>query len=97
MYDQISPANADAVGLITREPLGVVGCVLPWNFPLMMLAWKIAPALAGGNSVIVKPAEQTSMTALRVAELATEAGIPQEFSMSSQEKDQMLVNQWGDI
>ena len=76
MYDQISPANADSVGLITREPLGVVGCVLPWNFPLMMLAWKIAPALAGGNSVIVKPAEQTSMTALRVAELATEAGIP---------------------
>ncbi|MDB4139514.1 aldehyde dehydrogenase [Candidatus Thioglobus sp.] len=76
MYDQISPANEDAVGLITREPLGVVGCVLPWNFPLMMLAWKIAPALAGGNSVIVKPAEQTSMTALRVAELATEAGIP---------------------
>ena len=76
IYDQISPANADAVGLITREPLGVVGCVLPWNFPLMMLAWKIAPALAGGNSVIVKPAEQTSMTALRVAELASEAGIP---------------------
>ena len=76
LYDQISPANSDAVGLITREPLGVVGCVLPWNFPLMMLAWKIAPALAGGNSVIVKPAEQTSMTALRVAELATEAGIP---------------------
>ncbi|MDC1450058.1 aldehyde dehydrogenase [Candidatus Thioglobus sp.] len=76
MYDQISPANVDAVGLITREPLGVVGCVLPWNFPLMMLAWKIAPALAGGNSVIVKPAEQTSMTALRVAELATKAGIP---------------------
>ena len=76
MYDQISPAKVDAVGLITREPLGVVGCVLPWNFPLMMLAWKIAPALAGGNSVIVKPAEQTSMTALRVAELATEAGIP---------------------
>ena len=76
IYDQVSPANADAVGLITREPLGVVGCVLPWNFPLMMLAWKIAPALAGGNSVIVKPAEQTSMTALRVAELATEAGIP---------------------
>jgi len=76
IYDQVSPANADAVGLITREPLGVVGCVLPWNFPLMMLAWKIAPALAGGNSVIVKPAEQTSMTALRVAELASEAGIP---------------------
>ena len=76
IYDQVSPTNDDAVGLITREPLGVVGCVLPWNFPLMMLAWKIAPALAGGNSVIVKPAEQTSMTALRIAELASEAGIP---------------------
>ncbi len=76
IYDQISPANPDGIGLIVREPLGVVGCVLPWNFPLMMLAWKIAPALAGGNSIIVKPAEQTSMTALRVGELALEAGIP---------------------
>lgn len=76
LYDQMSPANADGIGLITREPLGVVGCVLPWNFPLMMLAWKIGPALAGGNSVLVKPAEQTSMTALRIAELALEAGIP---------------------
>ena len=76
IYDQISPSNVDAVGLIIREPIGVVGCVLPWNFPLMMLAWKIAPALAGGNSVIVKPAEQTSMTALKVAELAIDAGIP---------------------
>lgn len=76
MYDQVSPANADGIGLIVREPLGVVACVLPWNFPLMMLAWKIGPALAGGNSVIVKPAEQTSMTALRIAELAYEAGVP---------------------
>ena len=76
LYDQIAPANADGIGLIVREPLGVVACVLPWNFPLMMLAWKIAPALAGGNSVIVKPAEQTSMTALRVGELAIEAGLP---------------------
>jgi 4-(gamma-glutamylamino)butanal dehydrogenase len=76
IYDQMSPATNDAVGLIMREPLGVVGCVLPWNFPLMMLAWKIAPALAGGNSVLVKPAEQTSMTALRAAELAHQAGIP---------------------
>ena len=76
MYDQISPANADGIGLIVREAMGVVACVLPWNFPLMMLAWKIAPALAGGNSVIVKPAEQTSMTALRIGELAFEAGIP---------------------
>lgn len=76
LYDQMSPANSGGIGLIVREPLGVVGCVLPWNFPLMMLAWKIGPALAGGNSVLVKPAEQTSMTALRVAELAHEAGIP---------------------
>ena len=76
MYDQISPTNADSIGLIVREPLGVVACVLPWNFPLMMLAWKIGPALAGGNSVIVKPAEQTSMTAIRIGELAYQAGIP---------------------
>ncbi len=76
LYDQISPSGDDALGLIVREPIGVVGCVLPWNFPLMMLAWKIGPALASGNSVIVKPAEQTSLTALRVAELAMEAGIP---------------------
>lgn len=76
IYDQLSPSGDDAVGMIVREPAGVVACVLPWNFPLMMLAWKIGPALASGNSVIVKPAEQTSMTALRVAELAREAGIP---------------------
>ena len=62
LYDQISPSGDDALGLIVKEPLGVVACVLPWNFPLMMLAWKIGPALAAGNSVIVKPAEQTSMS-----------------------------------
>ncbi|MEG9862214.1 MAG: aldehyde dehydrogenase [Parvularculales bacterium] len=77
LYDQMSPSDGNAVGMIIREPSGVVGCVLPWNFPLMMLAWKIGPALAGGNSVIVKPAELTSMTALKVAELALEAGIPE--------------------
>lgn len=76
IYDQISPSNESGIGLIVREPIGVVGAVLPWNFPLMMLAWKIGPALATGNSVIVKPAEQTSLTTLRVAELAFEAGIP---------------------
>jgi 4-(gamma-glutamylamino)butanal dehydrogenase len=76
IYDQVSPSGDDAAGLIVREPIGVVACVLPWNFPLQMLAWKIGPALAAGNSVVVKPAEQTSMTALRVAELATEAGVP---------------------
>jgi gamma-glutamyl-gamma-aminobutyraldehyde dehydrogenase len=62
--------------MIVREPVGVVGLVLPWNFPLLMLAWKIGPALAAGCSVIVKPAEETSLTTLRVAELAMEAGIP---------------------
>jgi gamma-glutamyl-gamma-aminobutyraldehyde dehydrogenase len=76
IYDQVAPAGDDAVAMIVREPIGVVACILPWNFPLLMLAWKIGPALAAGNSVIVKPAEQTSMTALRVAELAREAGIP---------------------
>jgi 4-(gamma-glutamylamino)butanal dehydrogenase len=77
LYDQISPSGDNALGLIVREPVGVVACVLPWNFPLMMLAWKIGPALSAGNSVIVKPAEQTSMSALKVAELAVEAGIPE--------------------
>ena len=76
IYDQTGPSGDGAISMIVREPIGVVGAVLPWNFPLLMLAWKIGPALAAGCSVIVKPAEQTSMTALRVAELAAEAGLP---------------------
>ncbi|MGB1161361.1 MAG: aldehyde dehydrogenase [Alphaproteobacteria bacterium] len=76
IYDQTGPSGDGAISMIVREPIGVVGAVLPWNFPLLMLAWKIGPALAAGCSVIVKPAEQTSMTALRVAELAAEAGVP---------------------
>jgi gamma-glutamyl-gamma-aminobutyraldehyde dehydrogenase len=76
LYDQSAPVGEDALALILREPVGVAACVLPWNFPLMMLAWKIGPALASGCSVIVKPAEQTSLSALRVAELAMEAGVP---------------------
>jgi gamma-glutamyl-gamma-aminobutyraldehyde dehydrogenase len=76
LYDQIAPSSPDGLGLIVREPIGVVAAVLPWNFPLMMMAWKIGPALATGNSVIVKPAEQTSLTALRLASLANEAGVP---------------------
>jgi 4-(gamma-glutamylamino)butanal dehydrogenase len=76
IYDQVAPASNDHIAMILREPVGVVGLVLPWNFPLLMLAWKIAPALAAGCSVIVKPAEETSLTALRVAELAVEAGVP---------------------
>ncbi len=76
IYDQTAPTGDDALALVVREPIGVVGVVIPWNFPMLMLAWKIGPALAAGNSVIVKPAEQTSITALRVAELAAEAGVP---------------------
>lgn len=76
IYDQTSPASDEHIAMIVREPIGVVGLVLPWNFPLLMMAWKIGPALAAGNSVVVKPAEETSMTALRLAELAMEAGIP---------------------
>lgn len=76
IYDQVSPASDNHIAMVVREPVGVVGLVLPWNFPLLMLAWKIGPALAAGCSVIVKPAEETSLTALRIAELAMEAGIP---------------------
>src|SRR6056297_4082822 len=76
IYDQLSPASDDHIAMVVREPIGVAGLVLPWNFPLLMLAWKIGPALAAGCSVIVKPAEETSLTALRVAELAHEAGLP---------------------
>lgn len=76
IYDQVSPASDNHIAMVVREPVGVVSLVLPWNFPLLMLAWKIGPALAAGNSVIVKPAKETPLTALRVAELAMEAGIP---------------------
>lgn len=70
------PVAAPGVSLTFREPLGVCGLILPWNYPLVIAAWKIAPALAMGNTVVVKPAEQTPLTTLRLAELALEAGIP---------------------
>jgi len=76
LYDRISPTGPENLGMIVREPVGVVGCVVPWNFPAQMVAWKIGPALAAGNSVVLKPAEQTSLSALRMAELAAEAGLP---------------------
>jgi len=76
-YDEVAPTGDEALAFVTREPLGVVGAVVPWNFPLMMAAWKLGPALATGNSVILKPAEQSPLTALRVAELAVEAGVPE--------------------
>ena len=76
VYDEIAPTGPEARALITREPLGVIGIVVPWNFPMLMACWKLGPALATGNSVVVKPAEQSPLTALRLAELAIEAGIP---------------------
>ncbi|WP_170775592.1 aldehyde dehydrogenase [Ruegeria lacuscaerulensis] len=76
IYDQVSPASDDHIAMVVREPIGVVGLVLPWNFPLLMLAWKIGPALAAGCSLVIKPAAETTLTALRVAELAMEAGVP---------------------
>ena len=76
VYGEIAPTGADALAMIGREPLGVVGAVVPWNYPLIITAWKLAPALATGNSVVLKPAEQSPLTALALAELAAEAGVP---------------------
>ncbi len=76
VYDEIAPTARNAVAMIYREPLGVVGAVVPWNFPLLMASWKLGPALAVGNSVVLKPAEQSPLTALRLAGLAAEAGLP---------------------
>jgi len=76
LYDQVAPTASNVLATITRVPLGVVAAVVPWNFPLDMAAWKLAPALAAGNSVVLKPAEQSPFSALRLAELALEAGIP---------------------
>ncbi len=77
LYDEIAPTGPEAISLIRREPLGVVAAVVPWNFPLLMASWKIGPALATGNSLVLKPAEQSPLTAIRVAELAAEAGLPE--------------------
>ena len=76
VYDEIAPAPRTALALITREPVGVVGAIVPWNYPMLMACWKIAPTLAAGNSLVLKPSEKSSLTALKLAELALEAGIP---------------------
>jgi len=76
IYDEVAPTARDALATITREPLGVVGAIVPWNFPMIMAAWKLGPALAAGNSVVLKPSEKSPLTALRLAELALEAGLP---------------------
>jgi acyl-CoA reductase-like NAD-dependent aldehyde dehydrogenase len=75
-FGKVAPTAEATVALIVKEPIGVVGLVLPWNFPLLMAAWKLAPALAAGCSAVLKPAEQTPLTALRLGELAIEAGLP---------------------
>jgi len=77
LYDEIAPAGPGNLAMVRREPLGVVGAIVPWNFPLEMASWKLAPALALGNSVVLKPAEQSPLSALRLAELAVEAGVPE--------------------
>jgi acyl-CoA reductase-like NAD-dependent aldehyde dehydrogenase len=76
LYGDVAPTADHALAFVTREPLGVIGAVIPWNFPLYLAAYKLGPALATGNSVVLKPADQTPLTALRVAELAREAGLP---------------------
>ncbi len=77
IYDRIAPTGDNDLALIVKEPLGVVGVIVPWNFPLMMACWKLGPALAAGNSVVLKPAEQSPLSAIRLGELAIEAGLPE--------------------
>jgi gamma-glutamyl-gamma-aminobutyraldehyde dehydrogenase len=76
IYDEIAPTAESALALITREPMGVIGAIVPWNYPMIMAAWKLGPALATGNSVVLKPSEKSPLTALRLAEIAVEAGMP---------------------
>jgi 4-(gamma-glutamylamino)butanal dehydrogenase len=76
VYGEIAPTAQNVLGLIHREPVGVIAAIVPWNFPMMIGAWKIAPALAAGNSVVLKPAEAASLTLLRLAEICSEAGLP---------------------
>jgi len=76
IYDEVAPVGARDVAMVRKEPLGVVGAIVPWNYPLIIAAWKIGPALVAGNSVVLKPAEQSPLGALFLAKLASEAGIP---------------------
>ncbi|TDQ67213.1 gamma-glutamyl-gamma-aminobutyraldehyde dehydrogenase [Maritalea mobilis] len=76
VYGEIAPTADNQLALIHREPVGVVGAIVPWNFPMMIGAWKIAPALAAGNSVVLKPSEAASLNLLRLAEICQEAGLP---------------------
>jgi gamma-glutamyl-gamma-aminobutyraldehyde dehydrogenase len=77
VYDEVAPTGPDALALITREAMGVIGAIVPWNYPMLMAAWKLGPSLAAGNSVVLKPSEKSPFTALRMAEIALEAGLPE--------------------
>ncbi|MGE7956167.1 aldehyde dehydrogenase [Pseudomonas sp. NPDC089530] len=77
IYDEVAATPHDQLGLVTREASGVVAAIVPWNFPLIMASWKFAPALAAGNSFILKPSEKSPLTAIRIAQLALDAGIPE--------------------
>src|SRR5207247_5459409 len=79
VFGQTIPASAPGVLMTFREPVGVCGIIVPWNFPIAISSWKVAPALAMGNAVVLTPAEQTPLTALRLAELALEAGLPEDL------------------
>ena len=76
VYGELAPTPHNQIGMISREPMGVVAAIVPWNFPMIMAAWKIAPALATGNSVILKPSEKSPLSAIRLAALAEQAGVP---------------------
>lgn len=76
LYDEVAPTAPNELALIRREPLGVIGAVVPWNYPIIISAWKLGPALLAGNSVVLKPAEQSPLGGIRLAELAVEAGLP---------------------
>ncbi len=76
LYDEVAPVGSRDVAMVRKEPLGVVGAIVPWNYPLIIAAWKIGPALVAGNSVVLKPAEQSPLGALYLAKLAKEAGLP---------------------
>ncbi|VEC57498.1 Gamma-glutamyl-aminobutyraldehyde dehydrogenase [Klebsiella aerogenes] len=76
VYGEVAPTGSNELAMIVREPIGVIAAVVPWNFPLLLACWKLGPALAAGNSVILKPSEKSPLTALRLAGLAKEAGLP---------------------
>jgi acyl-CoA reductase-like NAD-dependent aldehyde dehydrogenase len=76
IYDEVAPTPDNEIGLVTREAVGVIAAIVPWNFPLIMASWKLAPALVAGNSIILKPSEKSPLTAIKIAALAKEAGIP---------------------